>query len=123
MNCPHVHTNEQFCLTWCADCGAIRYPEASGWTLPKFKIDALSTFEQLERAVMSCPHTNTDDQYELTWCTDCGAIRYREAQQWRCPKFQLDAISRITVIVRGVDVVCANWQDVDALIARYGKPE
>ncbi len=38
--CKHESVNEQHALTVCTDCGAIRYPEASGWTLPGYAEDA-----------------------------------------------------------------------------------
>lgn len=72
MNCPHEDTDEQFELTWCKDCGAVRYPEADDWTQPK-AITLLTIAGDLADCEHKSPLRPHGSIYE--WCRPCGAIR------------------------------------------------
>jgi len=49
--CRHEKINEQYELAWCESCGAIRYPMASGWTLPA-RLAAVKVYVERYDALM-----------------------------------------------------------------------
>lgn len=80
MNCPHTNASEGFELTWCKDCGAVRYPEADGWTLP-------NRAQCIHGAVglLFFLHRNSGHAKQIEWCPGCGAYRFRPEGEWVAP--------------------------------------